>query len=96
MLAQGGINLVCEMVNNIIAAHNTFPNTEEKLAIRKEYLRKAFVCCYQIQQHLLCMINVIPTVKVSNLEEIMSLLVDEIGLITKTGKNSKVVKQQEV
>lgn len=96
VLAQGGINLACEMVNNIIAAHNTFPNTEEKLAIRKEYLRKAFVGCYQLQQHLLCMINVIPTVKVSNLEEIMSLLVDEIGLITKTGKNSKVVKQQEV
>jgi hypothetical protein len=95
VLAQGAINLVCEIMNNIIAAHNTFPNTEEKLTIRKEYLRKAYVGCYQLQQHLICLINVIPTVKAGNLGEITGLLLDEIALIVKTGKSAHLVQQQE-
>lgn len=96
VLAQNCINLACEMMNNIIAAHNTFPNTEEKLDIRKEYLRKAYINCYQIQDILMCMENVIPTVTAGNLGNITSLLLDEIGLITKTGKNSHLIQQKEV
>ena len=96
VLAQESINLACEMMNNIIAAHNTFPTAEDKLAIRKEYLRKAYINCYQLQDSLMCLENVIPTVTDKSLGEIASLLVDEIGLITKTGKNSKVINQQKV
>ena len=40
--------------------------------------------------------NVIPTVTAGNLGNITSLLLDEIGLITKTGKNSHLIQQQEV
>jgi len=96
VLAQNGINLASEMMNNVIGAHNTFPNTEEKLAIRKEYLRKAYINCFQIQDFLLCLENVIDTVTAGSLGEIASLLTDEIALITKTGKNAHLVCQQEV
>ena len=96
VLAQEAIHTVCGILNNVIGAHNTFPNTQERLEERKKYLQRAYIGCYQLQNQLMCMINVIQTVTVGNLGEITGLLLDEIELLSKTIKNSHVVGGKEV
>lgn len=96
LLAHAAIKKVCELVDNVIGSNKTFPNNEERLKIRNDYLEKAVVNCYQLGNQLQLMIRVIDTVDANNLKEISSLLLDEIELLRKTRKNSRMVGQQEV
>ncbi|MBR3676581.1 MAG: hypothetical protein IKN71_05565 [Alphaproteobacteria bacterium] len=96
LLAHAAIKKVCELVDNVIASNKTYPSNEDKLKLRKDYLDKAVVNCYQLGNHLQLMIRVIDTVDANSLKEISSLLLDEIELLRKTHKNSHIVGQQEV
>ena len=96
ILVFGAIRKVNELLDNVVAAHNIFPNTEEKLKQRIDYLNKGVLNCYQLENRFLCMMRVIETVNAGNLGDITSLLFDEIALLKKTIKNAKVVGKQEV
>ena len=96
LLAHAAIKKVCELVDNVIAANKTYPSNEDKLKLRKEYLEKSVVNCYQLGNHLQLMIRVIDTVDANSLKEISGLLLDEIELVRKTHKNTHLVGQQEV
>lgn len=95
MLAHGAMRISSDILDNVIGSYKTFPNTEERLAERRRYLDRANVGCYQLQSRLLCMARTIETVTAENLGSITSLLLDEIELLNKTIKNSKLIKQQE-
>jgi len=96
MLAHGAMRIVSDILDNVIGSYKTFPNTDDRLAQRRNYLEKAMIGCYQLQNRLLCMVRVIDTVNADNLGNITSLLLNEIELLNKTIKNSHIVGQQEV
>lgn len=96
ILVRDVIHVVSEIVNNVVGAHRTFPNTEERLVTRRHYLEKSSVMCYQLQSQLLCMVRTIDSVNADNLGGITSLLLSEVELLSKTLKNSHLVAQQEV
>ena len=95
MLAHGAMRISSDILDNVIGSYKTYPNTEDRLAERRRYLDRANVGCYQLQSRLLCMARTIETVTAENLGSITSLLLDEIELLNKTIKNSKLIKQQE-
>lgn len=98
ILVKDVVHCVSELVNSVIGANKTFPNTAEKLAERRRYLDKAVVCCYQLQNYLQLMIDMkIGKTTADRLKNITGLLLSEIELLAKTAKNSKIVgAQQEV
>ena len=96
MLARGAMAKASEIVDNAVGSHSVFPNTEEKLKLRKAYLQDALTNCYQLHARLDCMVDVIDNVTVDSLSVIISLLVDEIAGLKKTISNAKVVKGKEV
>ena len=96
MLAQDVINKVSELLDNVVASNTVFPNTEERLALRKKYLQQAVINCFQLENKLLCMVRVIETVTPNSLSEITSLLSDEIALLKRVMQNAKIVGQKEV
>jgi len=96
MLARGAMAKASEIVDNTIGAHSIFPNTEEKLQLRKSYLQNALTNCYQLHARLDCMVDVIDSVTVAGLSVIVSLLVDEIAGLKKTISNAKLIGSKEV
>lgn len=92
MLVQDAVNKVCELLDNVVASNSVYPNTEEKLQLRKKYLQTAAINAYQIENKFQCMVRVIETVKIKNLESIMSLLFDEVNLLKGAYQNAKLVK----
>lgn len=92
MLVQDAVNKVCELLDNVVASNSVYPNTEEKLQLRKKYLQTAAINAYQIENKFQCMVRVIETVKIKDLENVMSLLFDEINLLKGAYQNAKLVK----
>ena len=95
MLAQDAILKVSELLDNVIASNSIFPNTEERLKLRKEYYQRAIVNCYQLENKMLCMVRTIPSVNADNLKQITSLLFDEINLLKGASQNSKIIAGQQ-
>ena len=91
MLAQDAILKVSELLDNVVASNTIFPNTEEKLALRKKYLQQALINCYQLENKMLCMVRTIQSVNAENLKQITSLLFDEINLIKGASQNAKII-----
>ncbi len=94
ILVQDIIAKANELLDNVVAANSIFPNTEERLRSRLQYMEKAIVNCYQIENKFLCMIRVIPTVNAENLKGITSNLFDEIALIKNSIKNAHIIGQK--
>ena len=90
MLAQDAILKVSELLDNVVASNAIFPNTEEKLTLRKKYLQQALINCYQLENKMLCMVRTIQSVNAENLKQITSLLFDEINLIKGASQNAKI------
>ncbi|MBQ8465285.1 MAG: hypothetical protein IJ545_04670 [Alphaproteobacteria bacterium] len=95
MLAHGAMKTVSDILDNVIGSYRTFPNTEERLNTRRQYIEKAIIGCYQLQNRLLCMVRTIDTVNANNLGNITELLLGEIELLSKTLKNTHLVGQHE-
>lgn len=91
MLAQDAILKVSELLDNVVASNTIFPNTEEKLTLRKKYLQQALINCYQLENKMLCMVRTIQSVNAENLKQITSLLFDEINLIKGSSQNAKII-----
>ncbi len=91
MLAQDAILKVSELLDNVVASNTIFPNTEEKLTLRKKYLQQALINCYQLENKMLCMVRTIQSVNAENLKQITSLLFDEINLIKGASQNVKII-----
>lgn len=91
MLAQDAILKVSELLDNVVASNAIFPNTEEKLTLRKKYLQQALINCYQLENKMLCMVRTIQSVNAENLKQITSLLFDEINLIKGASQNAKII-----
>ena len=91
MLAQDAILKVSELLDNVVASNTIFPNTEEKLTLRKKYLQQALINCYQLENKMLCMVRTIQSVNAENLKQITSLLFDEINLIKGISQNAKII-----
>lgn len=91
MLAQDAILKVSELLDNVVASNTIFPNTEEKLTLRKKYLQQALINCYQLENKMLCMVRTIQSVNAENLKQITSLLFDEINLIKGASQNAKII-----
>ena len=91
ILAQDAILKVSELLDNVVASNTIFPNTEEKLTLRKKYLQQALINCYQLENKMLCMVRTIQSVNAENLKQITSLLFDEINLIKGASQNAKII-----
>ncbi|HBO50078.1 MAG TPA: hypothetical protein DD619_04760 [Alphaproteobacteria bacterium] len=91
MLAQDAILKVSELLDNVVASNTIFPNTEEKLTLRKKYLQQALINCYQLENKMLCMVRTIQSVNAENLKQITSLLFDEVNLIKGANQNAKII-----
>ena len=91
MLAQDAILKVSELLDNVVASNTIFPNTEEKLTLRKKYLQQALINCYQLENKMLCMVRTIQNVNAENLKQITSLLFDEVNLIKGASQNAKII-----
>ena len=96
ILVQDAILKVNEILDNVIAAHNLFPTTEERLKQRKQSLYNAVIGCYQLENKLLCMVRTINGVTAENVSNITSLILDEITLLKKAYKNAKIIGDKEV
>lgn len=92
MLVQDAVNKVCELLDNVVASNSVYPNTEEKLQLQQKVFAGGGVNAYQLENKFQCMVRVIETVKIKNLETIMSLLFDEVNLLKGAYQNAKLVK----
>ena len=95
MLVQDIINKSSEFADNVIGSNAVFPNTEEKLALRKRYLERAIINIDQLENKFLLACRVIKTVTPDNLKNITNLLLDELALLRATLKNAKLVGSEE-
>lgn len=93
---QDLVNKVSELLDNVVASNSIVPTDDEKLADRIKYMRCAVINCYQIENKLLAMVRVIPTVNADNLKEITGLIFDEIALLKKCIQNAKIVRIKKV
>lgn len=96
ILIQDAILKANELLDNVVAAHNIFPTTEERLKQRKQSLYNAVINCYQLENKLLCMVRTINGVTAETVSNITSLLLDEITLLKKAYKNAKIIGNKEV
>ena len=95
ILVQDIINKSSEFADNVIGSNAVFPNTEEKLALRKRYLERAIINIDQLENKFLLACRVIKTVTPDNLKNITNLLLDELALLRATLKNAKLVGSEE-
>lgn len=95
ILVQDIINKSNEFADNVIGSNAVFPNTEEKLALRKRYLERAIINIDQLENKFLLACRVIKTVTPDNLKNITNLLLDELALLRATLKNAKLVGNEE-
>ena len=89
IISQPLIAKVDEMMDHIVYANTIFPTTEEELADRKHHQQLAIICCYQIQNKLIRMIEVLQT-KPSKLTEVLDSLSQEVILLKAWKKSSKI------
>ena len=92
MLVQDAVNKVCELLDNVVASNSVYPNTAATLQLRTTYLQAAAINAYQLENKFQCMVRVIETVKIKDLENVMSLLFDEVNLLKGAYQNAKLVK----
>ena len=95
ILVQDIINKSNEFADNVIGSNAVFPNTKERLALRKRYLERAIINIDQLENKFLLACRVIKTVTPDNLKNITNLLLDELALLRATFKNAKLVGNEE-
>ena len=96
ILVQDIINKSNEFADNVVGSNAIFPNTEEKVALRKRYLERAIVNCYQLENKFLLACRTIESVTPDNLKNITSLLFDELILLKNTLKSVKLINGEKV
>lgn len=79
-----------ELNDNIIAANSIYAMSEQDLASRKAYAQKAIANGYQLQRKLSRLIRCVPSATAASLEEITSLLSQEIDDLKGWKKNDKI------
>ena len=79
-----------ELNDNIIAANSIYAMNEQDLASRKAYAQKAIANGYQLQRKLSRLIRCVPSATAASLEEITSLLSQEIDDLKGWRKNDKI------
>jgi len=95
ILVQDIIDKANEFADNVIGSSAVFPNTEERLALRKRYLERAIINCNQLENKFLLACRIIEAVTPDNLKNITSLLLDELNLLKNALKNAKVINSEE-
>ena len=95
ILVQDIMNKANELADNVIGSNSAFPNTEERLSLRKRYLDRAIINCRQLENKFLLACRVIKEVTPESLKNITGLLLEEIGLLKNTLKNTKLIEQQK-
>ena len=99
MIVQDIILKASELVDNAIAANSIYPNTEERLQLRKKYLQQAAINAYQLVNKFEVAEKVVVSddgkkkVNANSLSNISSLLFDEINLLKGSYQNAKIIKQ---
>lgn len=90
MIGQDLIKKIDELNDNIIAANSIYAMNEQDLASRKAYAKKAIANGYQLQRKLSRLIRCAPSATAASLEEITSLLSQEIDDLKGWRKNDKI------
>lgn len=92
MIGQSLIAKVDELMDNIVYANSIFPTKDmpELLVERKHYQQCAIICCYQLQNKLLRMIECVQSVKIENLATEIDLLNQEVILLRAWKKSNKL------
>lgn len=90
MIGQDLIKKIDELNDNIIAANSIYAMSEQDLASRKAYAQKAIANGYQLQRKLSRLIRCVPSATAASLEEITSLLSQEIDDLKGWKKNDKI------
>ena len=85
MIGQDLIKKIDELNDNIIAANSIYAMSEQDLASRKAYANG-----YQLQRKLSRLIRCVPSATAASLEEITSLLSQEIDDLKGWRKNDKI------
>lgn len=80
MLGQDLINKVNELVDNLAAANNIYPKTENDLNTRRHYQNRALTNYDQIAYKLNNMVECVQTVTIDSLKNIIE--VESMGYIT--------------
>lgn len=96
ILVSDIMNKVNELADNVIGSDSVFPNTEERLNLRKRYLDRAIINCNQLETKFLLATRAIAKVTPDSLKNISSLLVDELALLKNALKAAKLIEQQKV
>ena len=93
MIGQDLIKKIDELNDNIIAANSIYAMNDQDLANRKAYAQKAIANGYQLQRKLSRLIRCVPSATAASLEEITSLLSQEIDDLKGWRKNDKIRAQ---
>lgn len=89
LIAQGMINKVDELLDNLNFANTLFPTTKQEFLLRQEYQIKAICNCWQLHNKIVRMILCVENIKLEKLEEIADLLESSERLIKKWKKTDK-------
>lgn len=89
------INNVDTLVDNITYANSIYPTNFKQLIIRKIFQTMAIANCYQIQNKLVRMERCVETVKISQMDKMIELIVKELELLKSWKKSSKIMKQEK-
>ena len=81
-----------ELVDNVIAANETWAKDEKMLAVRMEYWRRAATNCKQIDRKLRRLQVAIPSATPDSMEEILKLLTDDEDAVLERKRHDKVVQ----
>lgn len=75
------INKADEMVDNITFANSIKAETEQGLELRKTKQSEAIANCFQLQNLIVKLENTVETVTIDSLDEIITLLCEELKLL---------------
>ncbi len=89
VIAQGIINKVDELVDNLEYANCIYPQTKEDFEIRRKYQTAAIANVWQLQNKIVRMIECVETVKIEKLGKVIELLEAEECLVKKWKKSDK-------
>lgn len=93
LLGVNIINKINELVDNISFANSIYPQNEQELQLRKNFQTKAIANCYQLQNLIIALENILDTVKIKNLDKIIDLLCVERNLLFAWKKANKIMKK---
>ena len=96
IIVQDIVNKANELADNVMGSNAIFPNTDERLNLRKRYLERAIINCYQLENKFLLACRIINGVNPDNLKNITSLLLDELMLLKSTLKGTKLLSNEKV